>query len=78
MHSLILPYADSQGNDIMKSMNNNIKCILPNNMKTAITYTATVFDTKFHINDATKNQHGQDSINYNKCPKPTCNEDDIL
>ena len=47
-------------------------------MKTAITYTATVFDTKFHINDATKNQHGQDSINYNKCPKPTCNEDDIL
>ena len=32
LHSLILPYAGPKGNNIIKSMNNNIQIILPNNV----------------------------------------------
>ena len=56
LHSLILPYLGSKGNNI-KSMNINIQRILPNNMKTRITYTGRKLGTKFQIKDLTKNQH---------------------
>ena len=36
MHPLILPYTGPKGNNIIKSMNNNIQRILPNNVKTRI------------------------------------------
>ena len=55
LHSLILPYLGSKGN--IKSMSNNIQRILPNNMKTRITYTGRKLGTKFQIKDLTKNQH---------------------
>ena len=33
LHYLILPYAGPKGKNIIKSMNNNIQQILPNNVK---------------------------------------------
>ena len=39
LHSLIVPYAGPKGKNIIKSMNNNIQRILPNNIKTRITHT---------------------------------------
>ena len=74
LHSLILPYLGSKGNNI-KSMNNNIQRILPNNMKTRITYTGRKLGTKFQIKDLTKNQHEHDLIYYSKCPEPNCDKD---
>ena len=38
-HSLILPFAGTKGNNIIKPMNNNIQQILLNNFKIRITYT---------------------------------------
>ena len=55
-------------------MNNNIQQILPNNVKTRITYTGRKLGTKFQMKDLTKNQDEHDLIYYSKCPEPNCNE----
>ena len=39
LHSLILPHAGPKGNNIIKTISNNIEQMLPNNVKTRITYT---------------------------------------
>ena len=44
MHSLILPYAGPKGNTIIKTMNNSLKCFLPINVKTRVTYTGQKHD----------------------------------
>ena len=76
LHSLILPYTGPKDNNIIKSMNNNIQQILPNNGKTRITYTGTKLGTKFQIIDLTKNQHEFNGlIYYSKCPEQNCKED---
>ena len=72
--SLILPYAGPKGKNI-KSMNNNIQRILPNNVKTRITYTGRKLGTKFQIKDLTENQHEHDLIYYSKCLEPNCDND---
>ena len=36
MYSLILPYPGHKGNAIIKTMNNSLKGILPNNVKTRV------------------------------------------
>ena len=75
LYSLILQYAGPKGNNIIKSMNNNMQRILPNNVKTRITYTSRNLGTKFQIKDLTKNQHEHDLIYYSKCPEPNFKED---
>ena len=72
IHSLILPYARRKGNNIIKSMNDNIQQILPNNVKSRITYAGGKLGTKFEIKDLTENQHERDLIYYSKCTKPHC------
>ena len=67
LHTVILLYAGPKGNNINKSMNNNIQRIPPNNVRTRITYIGRKLITKFQIKDLTKNQHEHDSINYSKC-----------
>ena len=75
LHPLILPYTGSKGNNIVKSMNNNIQRILPSNMKTRIRYTGRKLGTKFQIKNLTKNQHEHDLMYYSKCRERNCNED---
>ena len=72
--SLILPYAGPKGKNI-KSMNNNIQRILPDIVKTRITYTGRKLGTKFQIKDLTKNQHEHHLIYYSKCLEPNCDKD---
>ena len=59
--TLILPYAGLKGKNI-KSMNNKIQRILPNNVKNRITCTGRKLGTKFQIKNLTKNQHEHDLI----------------
>ena len=75
MYSLILPYARPKGNSIMKTMNKSLERILPDNVKTRVTYTNQKLSTKLQIKDKIKDQHKQDLVYYCKCPEPTCNED---
>ena len=75
MYSLILPYAGPKGNSIIKTMKNNLNRILPDNVKTRVTYSGQKLSTKLQIKDKTKDQHKHDLVYYSKCPEPTCNED---
>ena len=43
----ILPHAGPKGNNIIKSINNNIEQMLPNNVKTRITYAGRKLGAKF-------------------------------
>ena len=75
MYSLILPYAVPKGNTIIKTVNNNLKPILPNNVKIRVAYTGQKLGTKFQIKDKTKDQHKYDLVYYSKCQEPTFNKD---
>ena len=75
MYSLILPYAGPKGNSIIKTMKNSLKRILPDNVKTRVTYSGQKLSTKLQIKDKTKDQHKHDLAYYSKCPETTCNED---
>ena len=56
-------------------MNNSLKRILPDNVKTRVTYTGQKLGTKFQNKDKTKDQHKHDLVYYSKCPEPICNQD---
>ena len=46
-HLLVLPYASSKGEKLIKSMKNSLKCELPENVATRVTYSRTrllIFD----------------------------------
>ena len=73
MHSLIWTDARPKANTITKTISNSLKRFLPNNVKTRFSYTGQKIDTKFQINNKTKDQHNHDLVYYNKCLKPTCN-----
>ena len=75
MYSLILPYAGPKGNPIIKTMDNSLKRILPDIVRTRATYTGQKLSTKFQIKDRTKDQHKYDLVYYRKCLEPTCSED---
>ena len=75
MYSLILQYAGPKGSTIIKIMNNSLKRILLDNVKTRVTYTGQKLGIKFQNEDKTKDQHKHDLVYYSKCPEPTCNED---
>ena len=75
LHSLILPYAGPKDKNVIKSMNNNIQRIRPNNVKTRIIYAGRKRGTKFQIKDLTNNQHEHDLIYYSKCQEPNCDKD---
>ena len=66
LYSLLLPYANPKRNTIIKLMNNNMKQIFANNVKTRITYTSRKRGTKFQIKYLTKSQHEYDLTYYSK------------
>ena len=74
LHSLVLLFAGTKGNNI-KPMNNNIQQILLNNFKTRITYTGKKLVTEFKVDNLAKNQHEHDLKYYSKCLEPNCNKD---
>ena len=75
MYSLILPYVGPEGNTNIKTMNNSLRRIVPNNVKRRVTYTGQKLGAKFQIKDKTKDQHKNDLVYSSKCPEPTYNED---
>ena len=68
-------YTGPKANTIIKTMNNNLKRFLPNNVKKRVTYASKKLGTKIQIKNKTKDQHKLDLVYYSKCPEPTCNED---
>ena len=75
MYSLILSYRGPKRNTITKTMNNGLKRILPDNVKTRLTKKGRKRGTKSQIKDETIDQHKHGLVYYSKCTEPTCNED---
>ena len=71
MHSLILPYAGPKGSTIIKTMNNRLKHILPENVNSRVRYISQKLVTNFQIKDKTKDQHKHALAFNSECPEPT-------
>ena len=71
----MLLFAGAKGNTILKSMNRCIKRIVPNNVKTRITYIEHKLNTRFQIKEKTAKIHKNDLVYYVKCPDQSCNQD---
>ena len=75
IHSLMLPFDGGRGSTILKSMNRCIKRIVPNDVKTRITYTGHKLNTRFQIKHKTVQIHKHDLVYFVKCPDQSCNQD---
>ena len=71
VYSLLLPFAGSKGITIVKNLNKTLKNVLPNNLKTRITYTGQKLSSRFQIKDKTNEKHKHDLIHYAKYPEPS-------
>ena len=75
IHSLMLPFASSEGTTIVKNLNKTLKNVLSSNVKTCITYTGQKLNSRFQIKDKINEKHKHDLIYYTKCPEEFCTED---
>ena len=73
-HRLILPYKGEQGQKIIKSLNNYVKRLLPQNHTTQHVYISRKLGSAFDIKDQTKLVHKHDLTYLVKCPENTCSE----
>ena len=73
-HGLILPYKGEQGQKIIKSFNNYVKRLLPQNHTVQHVYISRKLGSAFDIKDQTKLVHKHDLTYLLKCPKNTCSE----
>ena len=73
-HRLILPYKGEQGQKIIKSLNNYVKRLLPQNHTTQHVYISRKLGSAFDIKDQTKLVHKHDLTYLVKCPKNTYSE----
>ena len=73
-HLSVLPYAGSKSEKRIKSMKNSLKCVLPEDVTTGLTYSGTRLTSKFtKIKDKPVYQH--DIAYYVKHPEIQCSED---
>ena len=57
-------------------MKNSLKCVLPENVTTRVTYSGTRLTRKFtKIKDKTVKEHQHNIVFYVKCPESQCSED---
>ena len=63
---------------IIKSMKNNLECVLRENVTTRVTYSGARLSRNFtRIKDKTAKEYQHDIIYYMKCPKCQCSKDYI-
>ena len=76
-HPLTIPYQGEKGDHLIKSMKRNLEKILPNNVKSQITYTGRKLGSLFETKDQTIFEHKHDVIYHGKCPAENCVDDYI-
>ena len=57
VHSLLLQFVGPKCTTIVKNLNKILKKVLPNNVKTRITYTGQKLSSRFQIKDKTNEKH---------------------
>ena len=75
VYSLQLPFAGSKGTTTVKNLNKTHENVLPNNVKTRITYTSQKLNSRFQIKDKRNTKHKPDFTYYGKCLELSCTED---
>ena len=75
VHSLLLPFAGSEGTTIVKNLNKTLKNVLPSYVKTNIADTGQKLKSRFQINDKVNEKHKHDLIYYTQCPEAFCKKD---
>ena len=73
-HRLILPHTGEQGQKIIKSLNNHVKRLLPQNHAAQHLYISRKLGSAFDIKGQTKLGHKHDLTHLVKCPENTCSE----
>ena len=59
-----------KGEKLRKSMKSSLKCVLPENVTTRVTYSGTRLSSKFtKTKDKTVKEHRHDIVYYVKCPE---------
>ena len=58
-------------------MKKQLKKVLPDNVKTMVTYQSKKLASKFPLKDKVNFQHQNNVVYYEKCPNPNCKEDCI-
>ena len=71
---LVLPYKSEKGQRIIKSINKDVKEILPRNHVTQNVYRSKKLDSYFNIKDSTKQEHQHDLKYFTQCPRVNYNE----
>ena len=72
-HLLVGPYAGQEGNKLIKSMQNNLKWLLPENVATCSAYTGTKISSKFtRTKDEALKEHQHYIVYYAECPENNC------
>ena len=68
---LILPYAGKQGVQLTSKMKKQLRKVLPDNVKTMVTYQSKKLVSKFPVKDKIDFQHQNNVVYYGKCSSPT-------
>ena len=74
---LILPYAGKEGTQLTSKTKTRLKKLLPDNVKTMVTYQREKLASKFPVKDKIDFQHQNNVVCYGKCPNPNCKDDYI-
>ena len=74
-HRLVVPHTSRKDNKLIKSMQSNLKWLLPENVTTRSAYTGTKLSSKFtRTKDETLKEHQHDIVCYAECPENNCTE----
>ena len=73
-HLLVLPYQGQKGDFIIKSARKRLKTLLPDNVKTDVTFQSKQLSSCFNIKDKTKFLHKHDLVYHAKCAEESWND----
>ena len=68
-HLLILPYKGSDAVHIISSMQKEVNCALPDNVKMIVSYAGKKLSTCSNVKDKTVFSHEHDIVYHAKCPE---------
>ena len=74
---LLIPYQGGKGEQVIKSVRETVKRLLPSNIKVQVSSAANKLSSCFNITDKTKFEHRHDVIYLGTSPEATCNDNYI-
>ena len=74
---ILLPYAGTQGDNLINKMNKQLKKHLPQDIKVITTYQGTKLSSRFSVKDKVTFEHKHNLVYYGKCPEKECKDDYI-